>query len=267
MILWKDLIVRLKRRLSFTDINRICVEHAEYGRKIEPLSNALARLSKSDETKDWFWQWQLELSPALKKISDANSREAQAHECRVAILDNIEKVTSNNFLLTFDNSDGRDYLLSIKYSDIQDTNESERFTNLVIHYTFSLLTAVGLCGLYEQQFSKYMPINEFENLYKAICICCTEVTYYSLIFAALEHYGDSNVQSTAAVYNDKITSSILDKLLEAKKDFEEWIQAGHVDGMEIIRNRLQALVDEYDKAKESAQNELNILEDIDFSNL
>ena len=260
MIFWKDIIARLKRRLSYEDLRRICIEFADGGRKVEPLTATLSSLSKMDSSKDWFWQWQLEVSPLLRRIADAKSREAQALQCRVEIMGNMQDVAINDFLITFKDSEVRDFLLGYYYSDVPSLTESERWGTLINHYAFCLLTALGLTGLYEQQFEKYIPLDNFSDPYQAICRTYSKVLCYTGIFNELLAENENpEVKSIAAIYKDKISKKILNRLHEAKEDYEAWIKAGHVDGIDTFRERLLSLANEYSDSLESAQKAVETL--------
>ena len=260
MIFWKDIITRLKLRLSYEDLRRICIEFADCGREVEPLSAALSSLAKMNNSKDWFRQWQLEVSPSLKKIADAKSREVQALQCRVEIMENLQAVAINDFLITFKDTDVRDFLLSLKYSDVASLTESERRGTLINHYAFCLLTDLGLTGLYEQQFEKYIPLDEFSKPYQAICRTYSKVLCYKGIFNELLLENENpEIKPIAAIYKDNISKKILYRLHEAKEDFEAWIQAGHVDGVDTFRTRLLSLANEYSDYLESVQKAVEAL--------
>ncbi len=259
---WKDIITRMKRRLSYEDLRRICIKFADPGREVEPLSSALSSLTKMDSSKDWFWQWQLEVSPSLRKIADAKSREAQALQCRVEIMENQQGIAINDFLITFKDSEVRDFLLSHYYSDVPRLTESERWGTLINHYVFSLLTGWGLTGLYWQQFEKYLPLDKFSDPYQAICRTYSKVLCYTGLFNELLVENENpDVKSIAAIYKDKISKKILNRLHEAKEDYEAWIQAGHVDGIDTFSTRLLSLTNEYSDSLESIQKAVDSLPD------
>ena len=260
MIFWKDIIARLKRRLSYEDLRRISNEFAKSGREIEPLSTALSKLAKMDFSKDWFWQWELNVSPSLRKISDAKSRETQALQCRVEIIQNQEAIEYNDFLITFKDSEVRDILLSHKYSDVPNLTEQERWGTLIMHYAFSLLTGMGLSGLYEQQFEKYLPYEEFTKPHIVVCRAYTKILCYTLIFTGFLIWNeDPEVKSIASTYKHKISDKILHRLHEAKEDYEAWIQAGHVEGIDTYRARFLSIINEYSDSLESAKKSLETL--------
>ncbi|MBU2234500.1 MAG: hypothetical protein KKE49_02520, partial [Proteobacteria bacterium] len=91
---------------------------------------------------------ELNVSPSLRNISDAKSRETQALQCRVEIMENQQGIAINDFLITFKDSEVRDFLLSHYYSNVPNLTESERWGTLINHYAFCLLTGLGLTGLY-----------------------------------------------------------------------------------------------------------------------
>ena len=224
MIFWKNIITRLKRRLSYGDMRRICIKFADAGRKVEPLSTALTKLTKIDSSKDWFWQWQLDLSPSLKKIADANSHETQALQCRVEIMENLQRLANNDILLTLKDPYVRDFVLILEYSDLPSLSKSECQSRLVLHYAFSLLTHLGLTELYEKKFERYLPLDDFIKPYNAICRIYIEILCYTSFWnEVLTENKDPDVQSTAAIYLDNISSRMLNVLREAKENFEAWI--------------------------------------------
>lgn len=254
MIFWKDIITRHKRRLTYEDMRRICIKFADAGRKAEPLSTALTKLTKIDSSKDWFWQWQLDLAPSLKRIADANSHETQALQCRVEIMENLQRFAINSILLTLKVPYVRDFMLILEYSDVPNLSKSERELRLVLHYAFSLLTDLGLTELYEKKFERYLPLDNFSKPYNAICRIYFEIFCYTSFWnEVLTENKDPDVQSTAAIYLDNISSRMLNVLREAKEDFDAWIKAGHVDGIESFKARLLKLAEEYSDSHESVQ--------------
>ncbi len=252
--MFKNLKNRLKKgRLSYEDMRRICVKFADAGRKVEPLSTAFTKLTKIDSSKDWFWQWQLDLSPSLKKIADANSHETQALQCRVEIMENLGTFANNDIVLTLPPY-VKDFMLIYKYSDVPSLSKSGRESQLVLHYAFSLLTDLGLTGLYEQKYERYLPLDDFSKPYDAICRIYFEIFCYTSFWnKILTENKDPDVQSTAAIFLDNISSKMLNVLREAKEDFEAWIKAGNVDGIESFKARLLKLAEEYSDSHESVR--------------
>ena len=47
----------------------------------------------------------------------------------------------------------------------------------------------------------------------------------------------------------------------AKEDYEAWIKAGHVDGIDTFRERLLSLANEYSDSLESAQKAVETLQE------
>ncbi|MDR4499017.1 MAG: hypothetical protein MRK02_14030 [Candidatus Scalindua sp.] len=198
MTFWKNFITRPKRRLPYDDLRRICIKYAKPGLKVEPLSTAFETLAKMDSTKDWFWQWQLDLSLLIKRIVDANSHEKQALQCRIEILENLHNFVIKSIILTTENTDLKDFLLILKYSDVPSLNKSERKLQLAYDYAFLLLNDLGVTGLYEQQFERYLPLDDFWKPYNAICRSYLNIYCYTCFFnTLLSENKDSDVKSTA----------------------------------------------------------------------
>lgn len=254
MTFWKNITTRFKRKLSYEDMRRICIEFAEPGLEVEPISTAFDKLIEIDSSKSWFWQWQLDISPSLKKIADANSHETQALQCRIEIMKNLERLAIKSFILEIEEPVFKDFLLILEYSDVSSLSKKAHRSQLILDYAFTLLTDLGFTGLYEQKFEQYLPLDDFSKPYNAICRVYFEIFCYTSFWnEVLTENKNPDVQSTAAIYLDNISSRMLNVLREAKEDFETWIKAGHADGIEVFKERLLKLAEEYYDSHESVQ--------------
>lgn len=120
-----------------------------------------------------------------------------------------------------------------------------------------MLTYLGLNGIYELQFEKYIPLDDFSKPYNAICRVYFETLFYTSFWnKILIENKDTNVQSNAAIYLENISLRMLNVLREAKEDFETWIKAGNVDGIEAFNGRLLKLAEEYSDSRESVRKEI-----------
>jgi len=118
----------------------------------------------------------------------------------------------------------------------------------------------GYTFCYEQQFEKYIPLDDFSTPYLAICRTYAKVLCYTGIFNELLVDNENpEVKSIAAIYKDKISKKILNRLHEAKENYEAWIKAGHVDGIDTFRTRLLSLANEYSDSLESIQKAVETL--------
>ena len=88
-----------RSRINHDDLKRLCTEFAAPALEVEPISTAIDKLIEMDSSRHWFSEWQLHISPTLKKISDLKSRKAQALQCRIDIIENLEKLKVSTFIL------------------------------------------------------------------------------------------------------------------------------------------------------------------------
>ena len=246
-----------RSRINHDDLKRLCTEFAAPALEVEPISTAIDKLIEMDSSRHWFSEWQLHISPTLKKISDLKSRKAQALQCRIDIIENLEKLKVSTLILNAERPDFRDFMLAIEYSNVSNLSEEARWSQLILDYTFRMLTDLGITGLYESKFERYFPLDDFSNPYNAVCTAFVNVDRYTLFWnSVLIENENPDVRSTAAIYLDNISSRMLNVLREAKEDFETWIKAGHVDGIDVIKERLLKLAEEYSDSHKSVQKEI-----------
>jgi hypothetical protein len=169
-----------------------------------------------------------------------------------------ERAALNDFLMMLKDSELRDALCSMTLSE--ELSEAELFPTLILQYAYSLLDSVGLSCLYKQQFNQYLSEDEFSNPYRAICRMYIHVLCYTFVINELSTVTKNpEIQSLAQTWLDKIPSEVLGKMHEVKNDFEAWIDAGHVHGIDELRNRGLTLLDEYSEGYESVKKDWELL--------
>lgn len=243
------------RRINYDDIKHLCTQFAEPALEIEPISTAIDKLIEMDSSRHWFSEWQLHISPTLEKISDLKSRKAQALQCRIDIIENLEKLKVSTFILNVELPDFRDFMLAIEYSNL---SKEARWSQLILDYAFSWLTDLGITGLYESKFERYFPLDDYLVVYNGICTAFVDVDRYTQFWNSILIENEKpDVRLTATIYLDKVSSRILNDLRKAKESFESWIIAGHFDGFATIKEQLLQIIKEYSDAQESVQQEID----------
>lgn len=247
----------MKRKLPFDELKQLSIRTAKREIKNKPISTAFNNLVEMDSSVDWVSEWIPNIIPSLVNIAKAKSHEAQALQCCIEIMQNVEKQNLMEFILEENRNQIDNFFMDSFFQDTIWTsteNHSKKDYKLYLRrdHFFYLLNDLSIMRIYCKNFMRYQLNIDF------FCATCNLIytMYYNITYNSkywidqLENNEHIYIQSKAKLFFEHITSKLYCNVLKLKKDFETEILAGNIFKMEAFKEEALKFGDLYENSYE-----------------
>lgn len=230
-ILWKHLWASIKPRLSYGDIERIFRYYAEATALNEPISAYVRRITDSDPTARPVDELVEHVSERLRVISLETNKEQQARECRMFLLEKADIAIENHYLTIGGDESLRHICLAAISGAETDADLERKHYEKLWSYFDALWVEASLACLYEEQCSKFLPLNSFDTQYRAMTELYIRFLCNKVFSAVMSEHGRKDLQRVSERYEEACTDSIVRELSEIRHEYREAIRSGIMDNL------------------------------------
>ena len=241
-LLWTSFRSKLANRIPQQDLQMLGIHFATPGLSIEPLQSFMTEISGAGGIPDPFTDWQEKLGTATAIIASRPNRATQAAECRVKILDTLEKIRLWKYILSIEDKTLRDTVLRHMFLE-KSLSEGQRAWLMIREYAYSLLSDLALTGIYENQFSKELSLDAFTKPYEAMVDFSAKVLVKRIIADETvrnDQITDLDVADKVLVAircRDVFSDGLISGLSEIRENFRNAIAEGFVDNLYVFQKR------------------------------
>lgn len=240
-ILWRHIWARIKPRLSYADLETIFRSWAIAVAKNEPLSTYMSRLRERDGASDLISVIIGAVAARLHDISAKETKANQARECRVLLLEQIDRRVSDGYLAFGGDESLRHICLAAMYGAETDEDIRTRETEKLVSYCNALWIETSIAALYEEQFNSYMPLDNFWGSYIAMTAQYTRFLYVKLFSQVMSEQDRLDLRRVSELYEEACADSTVLELAEIRAKYCDAIKKGFVENLFPLQKRFASI--------------------------
>ncbi len=253
-ILWKHLWARIKPRLSYGDIESIFRYYAEASALNEPISSYVRRITESDPTVSPVDDLVEHGSDRLRAISLETNKERQARECRMFLLEEADTARENHYLTIGADESLRDVCLAAMSGAEADADLERKHYEKLWSYFEALWVEVSLACLYEEQFNRCLPLDSFDEQYRAMTKLYIRFLCNKLFSAVMSEHDRKDLQRVSEWYDAACSDSTVRQLSETRHEYREAIRSEIIDHLYPHQERFAEVAREVQSQLEEGVN-------------
>jgi hypothetical protein len=246
----------MKPRLSHSDLEAIFRFYADAVAQNEPISTYVSRRRESDASADLGTWLAGSLATRLNGVSLETTKEAQARECRMLLLEHADAAISDHYLTLGADEELRHICVAAMYGLETDEELDKKENELLWSYIDALWKETALTCLYEEQFDSYMPLDSFAQQYRAMTELYTRFLCNRIFSGVMNEHDRPDLQRVAQLYEQACTDSTVLELSDIRANYHGVIRKGIVEDLYPLQER-------FAKVAQAAQSRIkdNLMQD------
>ncbi|MEX2014294.1 MAG: hypothetical protein WD896_02980, partial [Parcubacteria group bacterium] len=223
----------------------------------EPLSTYLARITDRNPTSDPVAELTVAVAPRLHQVAAERTKANQARQCRVILLEYIERSASDHYIGIKADESLREVCLAAMSDADREEDVRRRHGEIISSYFNALWVEASLACLYEEQFSSYMPLDSFSSPYRAMTEMYTRVLCAKLFSRVMGQHGRPELQKVSQLYEDACADNEVRELAEIRKNYYDAIKKGFVEGLYPVQRHFAAVAESVQSSVKAAFDKPN----------
>lgn len=236
-VLWKHVVARFKPRLSYTDLESIMRSYATASTREEPILTYAENLRKADPSRPPVDDLLASFDAQLRDIASMRTKAEQARECRVLLLEQIDRSVPDHFLSRGGDESLRHVCLSAIYNLETEDDIRRKEGEALMSFCSAIWAEAALRCMYQEYFESYMPLEDFSQPYRAMTELYMRFLCAKLFSSVMSEHDRLDLQKVSEAYERACTDSTVLELGDIRRHYFDAIRGGFTDHLYPLQQR------------------------------